>query len=550
MLFERAIANILFISVGSPKRRPSDCPETRPGLAHLSKRSRLPAAVLGVLAFSVSSMPNAFGAGNAPQSNSHSQRILVAANTAGAGFSQNRVWATNGTYADISVSDCRDCGDDLGIIFACRGDGLPARVSVPWLATENGPAGLTLPLEMTIGHQRFVYDATLSNPGLVGHTPEFFINPHDPALEALMSGSFAHIVFDGVEANIGLRGSRSALRIFQAHCGWNKVPFGAQFSNGEPVGSGGFTQSGGFGQQGGQIGTEFPVTGTTGQDAGPNTGPDTRPDLTWFANSYPEGAGSGPTGTLTFGIPETDAIVFDAVCHPGKSPTAEVRLGLGLRTLKPGQPVTLYIEPNNANHQFTGTTFQVGGGEYEGMEAQIPLADPVWQAMAGAQGPFVIGAYGGDEATVQSAGASAAIGQFLQFCQVAAGQGVVPGEPQPPQAELPSQGVPQQPQTQQPQTQQPLAQPQQPLHPQAQPAAAIDGSYACSDGSNLLVAVTQLGANEIANVVRNGTEVHALVKQSAEGAGMRFSDGSSNLIAINGILMLTGAKGGASCQKN
>ncbi len=460
-----------------------------------------------------------------------------------------RTWSVNGTYADIIATDCRDCGDDIGILFACRGEGLPARVSVPWLATENGPAGMTLPLEMTIGNQRFVYNATLTNPGQAGHVPEFFMNPHDPALDALMSGRSAQLVFDGVQANIGLKSSRSALSIFKAHCGWNNVPVTAQFSNGEPVGSGG----------------SFPPSGEGGQQAdAPNT------DLSWFANFYPEGEGDGPTGTLAFGIPETDAIVFDAVCRLGKSPMAEVRLGLGLRTLTPGQSVRIYIEPNGANHEFPGTAFQAGGGEYEGMEARISLSDPVWQAMADASAPFVMGAYGGAEATVRSEGASAAIGQFLQACQQDAVQAAIPNPseqqhqptedpapavPSQPQAELPVQSdaqqqseaqpvQPQQPQTAQPETQQPEIQ-----QSEAHSAAVIDGSYACSDGSNLLVAVTKLGASEIANIVRNGTEVLALEKQQAEGAGTRFSDGTSNLIAINGILMLADADGGASCQK-
>ena len=274
-------------------------------------------------------------------------------------------------------------------------------------------------------------------------------------------------------------------------------------------------------------------------------------------------------------VSELAAIVFDAVCRPGKSPMAEVRLGLGLRTLTPGQSVRIYIEPNGANHEFPGTAFQAGGGEYEGMEAQISLSDPVWQAMADASAPFVMGAYGSAEATVRSEGASVAIGQFLQVCQQDAVQAPIPGPseqqhqptedpapavPSQPQAELPVQSdaqqqseaqrvQPQQPQTAQPETQQSDTQQPEMQQSQAQSAAIIDGSYACSDGNNLLVAVTKLGANEIANIVRNGTEVLALEKQQAEGAGTRFSNGTSNLIAINGILMLADAEGGASCQK-
>ncbi len=407
---------------------------------------------------------------------------------------QGRRWSASGLNGDIVVADCTDCGDDIGVLIACQGVGQPAIVSVPWLATENGPAGLTLPLEMSIGSQRFVYDATLGNAGMVGHVPQFRMNPHDPALDALMAGSTATLIFDGVQANIDLRGSRSALSIFEAHCGWNTVPAGTTFGTGQsmPTGNG--------------------------------------PDFSWFAGTYQDQQAGGAVGTLSYGIPETDAISFSATCRPGQSPLADVSFNVGLRTLQAGEPATLYIQPEGVNYQYAGSAFSSANGEFEGVEARIALSDPVWQAMMTAQNTFLFGAYGGGEGAAQPVSISSAVSQFLETCGAGAGQ-------------VSNQGQTGQQSVFENQTQ------QQVQLPPPQQDGAIDGTYACSDGSSLQVAASTLGTTEILNMVRNGTDAYALTRQPAQPVGVSYAGSGLTLTAGTDVIQLAGNGASLFCQK-
>ena len=406
---------------------------------------------------------------------------------------RGRRWSTSDSADGPFVADCTACGEDVGMFLACPSVGQPAIIAVPWLATENGPAGLTLPLEMTVGGQRFVYDATLTQPGMFGHVPQFQMNPHDPALEAMMAGNTAVLVFDGVQANIGLRGSRAALSRFEAQCEWNNVPVGSSFGGGSSM------------PMGGDV---LPVA-----DA----------DFRWFAAAYQDPQSGGTIGTLTYGIPETDAISFGATCRPGQSPLADVSFNVGLRTLQAGEPATLYIQPEGVNYQYAGSAFSSGGGEFEGVEAKVALTDPVWQAMMGAQNTFLFGAYGGGEGAAQPVSISSAISQFLQTCQAGAGQTSNQGQQQP--SVFPNQGQPQQ-------------------------SMVVDGSYACEDGSTIQVAVNTLGATEIVNMVRNGTDIYALTRQPGQAGAMSYAGNGLTLTAGAGVVQLSGNGASMFCQMN
>ena len=474
---------------------------------------------------------------------------------------QGRRWSASGSAGDIFVADCTDCGEDVGMFFACPSVGQPAIVAVPWLATENGPAGMVLPLEMTIGNQRFVYDATLSQPGLVGHVPQFQMNPNDPALEALMAGNSASIVFDGNQANIGLSGSRAALTTFKAQCGWNGIPVGMQSNQGQSM----------------PAGVDMPASAPQ--------------DLVWFASAYQDDQVGGTVGTLTYGIPETDAITFSATCQPGRNPNANVSFNVGLRTLQLGEQATLYIQPEGVNYQYAGSTYSVGGGEFEGVETQIALTDPVWQAMMRAQNTFLFGAYGGGEGAAQPVGISSAISQFLQTCQAGSGQmqNQTQGQTQQQQDVFFNQGQGQgqtqgqtqqqgvfgnQNQTQQQQQQQDLffsqgqgqgqpqqqqgvfgnqtqgqTQQQQNQFPAPQQGIMIDGTYACNDNSTVQIASSTLGATELVNLVRNGTDVYALSRQPSQTGSATYAGSGITLTPGAGIVQLSGGGVTLLCQK-
>ena len=236
--------------------------------------------------------------------------------------SPQRVWAAHGRGSEVTATDCsQDCEEDIGIIFMCQGRGQPAQVDVPWVALDSGRQGSQRPLTVTVDGRRFDYTATLGGPGLVGQVPSFAVAPGDPLIDALQSGSAARVRFSGVEADIGLRGSRAALDIFKAHCGWNNV-----------------AQSG-------------------PSPAPPPSQPADRP--LWFASSH--GSQNGrQVQTLTFGIPETDNTLFSASCGiGGRDPVVELHIDLGNHFS--GQIVPITMATSSGTFAYNARAFRRAG---------------------------------------------------------------------------------------------------------------------------------------------------------------------------------------------
>lgn len=301
-----------------------------------------------------------------------------------------RTWGVGGSYDTIAASDCNgDCEEDKALLIACRGDGLPAMVDALGLGFENGRSGAEDDIYISVGQQVFSYTATINGPGLVGYWPSFFINPNDPIIEALQAGSSARMSVGNTVTDFGLRGSRSALNIFKAHCGWNNVPVGTQFADG------------------------FPVT------------PDQPPanDAHWFASEYNEGNTGKSYSSLTFGFPETDEIGFSASCEVGsRNQPIPVDVTLDFGSLRAGASVTTYIQASNQTYQFRGTVFQTSS-EWAGVRMYIPANDPVWQAMRDEPQNITYGMYGGSQNTASSLGSADAVTQFKNGCERTYGQG-------------------------------------------------------------------------------------------------------------------------------
>jgi hypothetical protein len=134
-----------------------------------------------------------------------------------------RTWSTTGANEQISVADCTDCGDDIGILMQCRGPGQPAVVTVHWAAVENGQEGAVLPIQFVIDDQVLSYEATARYYGQIGYTPEFKLAAGDPLIEALSAGKTALVKYASSDIEISLRGSRRSLQTFASHCGWTKA---------------------------------------------------------------------------------------------------------------------------------------------------------------------------------------------------------------------------------------------------------------------------------------------------------------------------------------
>lgn len=407
------------------------------------------------------------------------------------GVDTSRTWAAFGTYAEITVADCRDdCEEDIGIILQCQGDGQPALVDVPWLGVDQGPAGRVAPLRINIDGQVFTYDARLGNNGLVGHVPAFTLYPGDPLIEAMQAGHVLQVQFDGGVANIGLKGSRAALDVFKAHCGWNGVAQ-KQVQQKQT-------------QQKPMPGTQEPF---------------------WFATQYNDFDTGRPTSALTFGIPETDATGFSASCIAG-SGTIGVDMIVDFGTLGNGARVSSYIQAQGQTFQFDGAVF-VASSEWAGVRAEISADDPVWQAMAGAQGSISYGMIGGGGNTSTAQNLGSALGAFLPACRPV------------PQAQNPQVQVPQ---TQVPQTQG-FGQPAQ---PQQGPAARVV-NYACVGGTQMWVTFIQSAGGTIASVVQAGNAPVALAEVPS-GSGARYSDGVVELATNGQGALLSSPSANLVCQ--
>ncbi|MFK8032622.1 MAG: hypothetical protein AB8B94_00640 [Hyphomicrobiales bacterium] len=367
-----------------------------------------------------------------------------------------RTWGVGGSYDTITASDCNaDCEEDKALLIACRGDGLPAIVDALGLGFENGRSGANETVYISVGQQVFSYAATINGPGLVGYWPSFFINPNDPIIEALQAGSSARMSIGNTVTDFGLRGSRSALNIFKAHCGWNNVPLGTEFADGYPV-----------------TPAQQPVN-----------------DAHWFASQYTENTSGKTFSTLSFGIPETDALGFYASCEVGGgNQSVRVDMQLDYGNLRVGSPVTSYVQASGQTFQYRGSVFQESS-EWAGITMNIDSNDPVWRAMQDEPQNISYGMYGGGQNTTSSHDAATALGQFINNCQRFNG----PSGP-------------------------------------AQPS--YGQQFSCNDRSNLTISFNEASGVSFANVrMQNGSEF-ALVKVPTP-RGDKYSNGDATL-NVNG----------------
>ncbi len=151
--------------------------------------------------------------------------LLIAAALPSRAWTYQAGWRATGLYEEIVAADCSDCEEELGIIIACKGNGLPAEVTVNAAASQSGQDGAEAPVTFTIDGEDFTRTARTVEFGMIGFTPVFSLPPDDPILPALQGGARAFVTFNGARAKLSLKGSREALDIFKAHCGWTPAGF-------------------------------------------------------------------------------------------------------------------------------------------------------------------------------------------------------------------------------------------------------------------------------------------------------------------------------------
>jgi len=129
-----------------------------------------------------------------------------------------RQWGTSSWPDRIVATDCRECGDDIGMMLTCKKTDEPISVTVHWAAVENGTDNAELPVKITLDDKVFTYQAKSVLFGQIGYTPVFNLKRNDPLISALQKAKTINISFAGGKTDISLKGSRAALGKFKTGC--------------------------------------------------------------------------------------------------------------------------------------------------------------------------------------------------------------------------------------------------------------------------------------------------------------------------------------------
>lgn len=324
------------------------------------------------------------------------------------GRAQQRAWDASGYQQSVVIADCRDCGDDIGMMVECRGSNQTALVTVQWAASESGRENAPTPVSIEIDGEVFQRNGTTVYFGQLGYVPTFELRSNDPLITALQQGGSANILSGRGRANISLRGSGDAFEIFKVHCGWNRQSAGN---------NGGVNQPQVNPPRANQPATNQPQGQTPGQTpSAPGSDTANEDGSKWFIIEY-DAATSGKTGaSLVFGIPETDAIAINATCESGNpGPFVPVMALIDLGGMPNGLPVQVEVRAGAFNKVYQGTVSFLSE-EYSGAQLAIPIEDSFWAVLDSGQ-PVSIGAVGRPPVTLNAPGSVDAVSRFLDRCQ-------------------------------------------------------------------------------------------------------------------------------------
>lgn len=483
--------------------------------------------------------------------------LVGAALSAGGATAQTRVWGAAGVGGEIFVTDCRDCGEDIGLTIACQGEGGNGLVQVPFAAVDPKPTGPTNEIDFEIDGKVFSFAADTVEQGMVGFVPSFEVKPNDPLIGSLQAGRRAAVRFFGIDATIGLRGSGEALDIFIAHCGWNDPQLvAAAAAKAKPVAPIAVTPAAPI-----VVGKPAPAPIVV---AAPK--PAITPPLTvspppaaapaidgpqWFTSDYDDNGRS--MLRLTYGLPETDAVLVSTACAKGAGArSVSVDLLVDFGGARDGDPVGVTIRAGGQTFNYSGKVFE-SGEEYAGVRIDVGSRAPLWAALR-TSADISVGIDGGGSATASAAGAVDAIGAFTGGCfgsstAVPAVQ-VMPR----PSANVPAVNIATGQQTpvtlplggtvaKSPLVQLGVTLPATPVSAPAMP------SYVCDDGSAFQMMITTGASGDVAEVKRPGQAQLALAEIPAP-FGRKFTDGKTTLHVANGAtVQIADSAGRQFCER-
>ena len=145
-------------------------------------------------------------------------------------------------------------------------------------------------------------------------------------------------------------------------------------------------------------------------------------DLRWQYNTYD--AGDGVTNsTITFGIPETDAVQFTATCASNNDGYAELIFSYNIEGMRQGDPLAIQLEGSGYNHVMDAGILVVSesGEGQQGLGISLSPDEPVWQELARLKS-INYGVEGGELVPMSLAGFSGVLNRFISDCENYAGR--------------------------------------------------------------------------------------------------------------------------------
>ena len=493
-------------------------------------------------------------------------------------------WGVTGSGTSANLTDCKNCDREMNVIIECKGAGRPANMMIMGAAANEGRVGAIDPVTIRIDGQTFNINANTMEMGAIGFLPQINLNPTDNLVQAMKSGSTMRVTYKGRTTSIRLSGSRAGFDAFSRQCGWGGglasapqqspttfvpaqqpqqgpttfvpqgqpqqpafVPQGqqptfvppAQMPMQQPMmpqgGQPTFVPPTQMPMQQGQMPMQQPMMPQGQMPMQPAANDD---GTTWFTNSFMDAATGEQQTSLIFGIPETDALVFNAQCKMGP-------VGRGILTdfiidtlgQPAGSPVQVSVQSFTNRAQLPGQVFQ-DSEEYAGIRTEIPLNDPVWNIFR-SDDNIALAVIGATQASQIDAANKPAVSDFLQACQTRLASG---GAGQPPfqQPGMPTQ-MPMQPGM-------PTMPTQQPMMPQGQTGGATQAfTYSCTDGSTLSGRIETAGNTEIAYVTHAGRAEVPLIA-AASTVGKTYSNGQQTLTVLQGAAQYTTGGTALLCQ--
>ena len=143
--------------------------------------------------------------------------------------------------------------------------------------------------------------------------------------------------------------------------------------------------------------------------------------MAWTVDRYPsDAAGMADTVILSYGIPETDAVAFEAICGGPDGVTPRAVFWYDTVDLDEGEDVVLSLSVEDLTEKVVA---QVYGKDAEvgvsGFQATLNATSPIWQAMKN-DGVLTYGLSGGEQQKLHLTGAARAIQAFTTACKTGA----------------------------------------------------------------------------------------------------------------------------------